>query len=95
MVDIINASTGRSNSSEHKFPTFVLPRRFNSGFFLGLMAKDLRFARELAETMHTPHALLDTVSGMYDAAEAELGFQADNIELFSYLEHQEQGREAG
>ncbi|HHX81853.1 MAG TPA: NAD(P)-dependent oxidoreductase [Pseudomonadaceae bacterium] len=86
MVDIINASTGRSNSSEHKFPTFVLPRKFTSGFFLGLMAKDLRFAKELAEATGTSHALLDVVSGIYDAAENELGFTADNIEVFRYLE---------
>ena len=88
MVDIINASTGRSNSSEHKFPTFVLPRKYDSGFFLGLMAKDLRFARELAASTGTPHALLDGVSGLYDEAEDELGFKADNIEIFRFLEEQ-------
>lgn len=88
MVDIINASTGRSNSSEHKFPVFVLPRKFTSGFFLGLMAKDLRFARELADATGTSHALLDAVSTMYDQAEEKLGFTADNIELFRYLEEQ-------
>lgn len=89
IVDVINASTGRSNSSEHKFPTFVLPRNFNSGFFLGLMAKDLRFARELASSMHTSHTLLDAVSGLYDRAEAELGFKADNIDIHRFLEDQE------
>lgn len=88
MVDIINASTGRSNSSEHKFPTFVLPRKYESGFFLGLMAKDLRFARELAAATGTPHALLDGVSQLYDEAEDKLGFKADNIELFRFLEEQ-------
>jgi 3-hydroxyisobutyrate dehydrogenase len=88
MVDIINASTGRSNSSEHKFPTFVLPRKFESGFFLGLMAKDLRFAKELADSMGTSHDMLDTISAMYDRAEAELGFKADNCEIHRYLEGQ-------
>lgn len=86
MVEVINASTGRSNSSEHKFPTFILPRRFESGFFLSLMAKDLRFARELATSVNSPHALLDGVSGLYDAAEAALGGKADNTELFRFLE---------
>jgi 3-hydroxyisobutyrate dehydrogenase len=86
MVDIINASTGRSNSSEHKFPTFILPRKFTSGFFLGLMAKDLRFAKALNEAMHTPGELLTAVSNMWDKAEAELGFHADNTEIHRYLE---------
>ncbi len=88
MVDIINASTGRSNSSEHKFPTFVLPRKFESGFFLGLMAKDLRFAKELADSMGSSHELLNTISFMYDKAEADLGFKADNCEIHRWLESQ-------
>jgi 3-hydroxyisobutyrate dehydrogenase len=86
MVDIINASTGRSNSSEDKFPKFILPRTFNSGFYLGLMAKDLRFAVDLAKTEGTSFGFIDLLSGMYDKAEAELGFEADNTELYTYLE---------
>jgi len=88
MVDIINASTGRSNSSEDKFPKFVLPKTFNSGFYLGLMAKDLRFAVDLAESEKTPNGFINLLSGIYDKAEKELGFEADNTELFSYLESQ-------
>lgn len=88
MVDIINASTGRSNSSEHKFPTFVLPRKFESGFFLGLMAKDLRFAKELADSMGSSHELLNTISAMYDKAEADMGFKADNCDIHRWLESQ-------
>jgi 3-hydroxyisobutyrate dehydrogenase len=88
MVDIINASTGRSNSSEHKFPTFILPRKFESGFFMGLMAKDLRFAKELADSMGSSHELLNTISAMYDKAEADMGFKADNCDIHRWLEGQ-------
>ena len=88
MVNILNASTGRSNSTEHKFPAFILPRTFNSGFFIGLMAKDLRLARELAESEGTSADLLKLVSGMWDKAEADLGFKADNTEVYKYLESQ-------
>jgi len=86
MVNIINASTGRSNSSEDKFPKFILPRTFNSGFYLGLMAKDLRFAVDLAASEGTPSAFINLLSSTYDKAEADLGFDADNTELFKYLE---------
>ena len=86
MVDIINASTGRSNSSEHKYPTFVLNRRFDSGFALGLMAKDLRLAAELAGSGGTAHELIDMISDLWSRAEAELGFSADNTEIVRYLE---------
>jgi 3-hydroxyisobutyrate dehydrogenase len=86
MVDIINASTGRSNSSEHKFPTFVLPRKFNSGFYLGLMAKDLRFAKALSDAVEAPNIFVNAISKLYDDAEQELGPMADNIEIHRFLE---------
>ena len=86
MVDIINASTGRSNSSEHKFPTFVLPRKFTSGFSLGLMAKDLRFAKALVDSVQSSNVFVDVISKLYDDAEANLGPMADNIDIHRYLE---------
>jgi 3-hydroxyisobutyrate dehydrogenase len=86
IVDIINASTGRSNSSEHKFPAFILPKLYTSGFSLGLMAKDLRFAKALHEAVDAPHTFVDAISALYDAAERQLGFQADNCEIHRYLE---------
>lgn len=88
MVDILNASTGRSTASEHKFPAFVLSRTFDSGFALGLMAKDLRLAVEIARVCGTPAKLLNDLSGIYDQAEHELGFSADNTDVVRYLETQ-------
>ena len=86
MVDIINASTGRSNSSEHKYPTFVLNRRFDSGFALGLMAKDLRLALELARAGGSASELIQDVAELWSRAEAQLGAAADNTEIVRYLE---------
>jgi 3-hydroxyisobutyrate dehydrogenase len=88
MIEIINASTGRSNSTEHKFPAFVLPRKFDSGFALGLMAKDLRLAMALARATDSPAALMSGVSEMWNSAEQMLGFAADNTEVVRYLEAQ-------
>jgi 3-hydroxyisobutyrate dehydrogenase len=86
IVEILNASTGRSNSTEHKFPAYILPRTFDSGFALGLMAKDLRLARELAAATGTRATLLaDTVS-IWEQAQQRLGPAADNTEVVKYLE---------
>ncbi|HEY6006292.1 MAG TPA: NAD-binding protein, partial [Anaeromyxobacter sp.] len=38
MVDVLNASTGRNNSTELKAKQFILSGSFGSGFSLGLMA---------------------------------------------------------
>jgi 3-hydroxyisobutyrate dehydrogenase-like beta-hydroxyacid dehydrogenase len=37
MLDVINASSGRSTATEQKFPEVVLPRSFNQGFTASLM----------------------------------------------------------
>lgn len=94
MVDILNASTGRSNSTEHKYPAFILPRTFDSGFAIGLMAKDLRLALELAQSTGAPCTLLREVAQMWGSAEQKLGFRADNTEVVKYLESLVEGRNA-
>jgi len=86
IIAVLNASSGRSTASEHKFPAFVLPRTFNSGFALGLMAKDLRLAVEIAESEQTPSELLHVLSDIYNKAEQQLGFSADNTDVVRYLE---------
>ncbi|QOZ80560.1 NAD(P)-dependent oxidoreductase [Bradyrhizobium sp. CCBAU 53351] len=44
VVDILNVSTGMSNSSQKKLHQFVLSGAFNSGFSLDLMVKDVNAA---------------------------------------------------
>lgn len=48
MTDVLNASTGMNNSTQKKFKQFVLSRRFDSGFGLDLMVKDLSIALDVA-----------------------------------------------
>lgn len=86
MIEILNASSGRSNSTETKFPLFILNRKFNSGFSVGLLAKDLRLALEIAETSGAPSKLLQTCAGLWTQAEGKLGFPADHTEYIKYLE---------
>jgi len=86
MLEILNHSTGRNSATEQKYPAFVLPRSFNSGFALGLMAKDLAIARDLAASLGTPSALLRECAELWRRAERLLGASADNTELVRYLE---------
>ncbi len=86
IVAILNASTGRNTGTDAKFPNDVLPRTFNSGFALGLMAKDLRLALEVARSSGAPASLLETTAQMWASAEKLLGGKADNTEVVKYLE---------
>lgn len=73
MVDVINASTGMSNSSQKKFKQFVLSRSFDAGFGLDLMVKDLGIAMGVARDTGTPAPVSALVREMWAAAAAMLG----------------------
>lgn len=86
MIEILNASSGRSNSTENKFPNFILNQAYNSGFGIGLLAKDLRLAQEIAEAAGTPDALLRVCAEVWQEAADDQGKLADHTEVFKYLE---------
>ena len=52
MVDVMNASTGKSFNTEHVAKQHVVSRQFASGFALGLLAKDVEIAADLARDRH-------------------------------------------
>lgn len=78
LVDIINVSTGQSFISTVVMKQFVLPGTFNTGFALGLLAKDANIAAELSQGLgcKTPH--IDLTSSRWAEARDALGGSADN-----------------
>jgi len=85
MLDIVNASSGRNNSTENKFVQFILNRKFNSGFALGLMAKDLALAMEVAKAVDVPAELGRACLDLWQEAERSLGGGADHTEIVRHL----------
>ncbi|BCB75723.1 hypothetical protein Pflav_021330 [Phytohabitans flavus] len=68
MLDIVNASSGRSGSTETKWPKFVLPGTYDSGFGLRLMLKDMGIALGLQEATGTPSAVSAAAVAAWAAA---------------------------
>jgi 3-hydroxyisobutyrate dehydrogenase len=85
MLDAVNGSSGRSGSTENKWPNFVLPGTFDSGFALALMLKDIRIAAGLAEATGSPSALTGRTVELWADAAAELGPDADHTEIVRWL----------
>lgn len=73
MVDVLNASTGVNNSTQKKFKQFVLSRRFDSGFGLGLMVKDVSIALDLARETGTATPFSAHCRELWAAAASMLG----------------------
>jgi 3-hydroxyisobutyrate dehydrogenase len=86
MTEILNVSTGRNNSTDKKIIPHVLSRRFDSGFALALMAKDLTTALALAERTATPTLLGAPTLEAARQALAALGGSADHTALARWLE---------
>ncbi len=86
MVDILNASTGRNNSTENKLKQFVLSGRYDSGFDLDLMVKDLRAAISLAEDLRVASVVGHSTLREAEAAAMVLGRGADHTAFARYLD---------
>ncbi|MDE2517294.1 MAG: NAD(P)-dependent oxidoreductase [Rhodospirillales bacterium] len=81
MVDVLNASTGMNNSTQKKFKQFVLSRRFDAGFGLDLMVKDLSIALEVGRDTATPAPFAALCREMWASAAAMLGPGQDHTAL--------------
>jgi 3-hydroxyisobutyrate dehydrogenase len=78
MVDVLNASTGMNNSTQKKFKQYVLSGKYNSGFGLDLMVKDLGIALGLAHETQTPAAFSALCHEMWAASSRMLGAGQDH-----------------
>jgi 3-hydroxyisobutyrate dehydrogenase len=81
MTDVLNASTGMNNSTQKKLKQFVLSRRFDSGFSLDLMVKDLSIALEVGRNGSAPTPFSALCREMWASAASMLGKGQDHTAI--------------
>jgi 3-hydroxyisobutyrate dehydrogenase len=86
MIDVINESTGRNFHSANVMKQDVISRRFGTRFLLGLMAKDVKIAADLADDLKTQAPLANTSRELFQRVRAALGDGADHSEAVKYWE---------
>jgi 3-hydroxyisobutyrate dehydrogenase len=84
MIAAINASTGRNSTTARKIPQDILTGRFASGFKLGLMAKDVGIAAELARSLKLKVPFLRETLRQWKAAQKAMPRNADHTEIYKY-----------
>ena len=89
MLEIFNGSSGRSGSTDNKWPNFVLPGTFDSGFGLRLMLKDMRIAADLADQVGVPDPLGHAAVELWAQAAEALDAGADHTEIVNWLRKDE------
>lgn len=86
-LEVINASSGRSNVSENLFPSRVVNRAFPNTFALGLLAKDLGIANQVFQGAGTPAPLLRQLREFFEVAKREIGSaEVDHTAVAQLLE---------
>jgi len=86
MTDVLNASTGRNNTTEHKVKRFILSESWDSGFEMALMSKDIGIAADLAQGLALELDLLARTAESWRKASALLGTGADHTEIYRYVD---------
>ncbi len=85
-LDVINASSGRSNATENLIGQRVLTREFPATFALGLLAKDVGIGLDVVAEQKGAAPLLGAAGGLYRAAERMVGAGEDHTAALKLIE---------
>jgi 3-hydroxyisobutyrate dehydrogenase len=85
IIDVLNASTGKNNSTDVKMKQFVISESFASGFSLALMAKDLRIAADLSKRVGLDDSNAETIASLWEEAREQLDRDADHTAIYRFL----------
>lgn len=85
-LEVINASSGRSNTSMNLFPERVIGRKFPRTFRLALLDKDIGIAAGMARDLKIPSPLLQLTADLMRLSHNALGEDADHVEAVKVIE---------
>jgi 3-hydroxyisobutyrate dehydrogenase len=87
-LEVINASSGRSNTSENLIPQRVLTRAFPRTFRLALLEKDIGIAAVLADDLGARTPVISLAAARFHEAREKLGEEADHVEAVKMIEEE-------
>jgi 3-hydroxyisobutyrate dehydrogenase len=77
LLSAVNGASGRSAVTEVNLPRWVLPETFDSGFTLGLMARDVALATDTAHALGAHIPLADLVTRTWQDTRDHIGAGED------------------
>ena len=84
-LKIINGATGKNNTTEVKLDKFVISEKFNSGFALDLMVKDVTIANSLIKDISSNKPLSNDVLSHLSEALRTLEGNPDHTEVYKVI----------
>jgi 3-hydroxyisobutyrate dehydrogenase len=85
-LEVINASSGRSNSSMNLIPERVLTRAFPRTFKLALLEKDIGIAAGMARENRVPAPVMQVTADIFRVARRAFGEEVDHVEIVKLIE---------
>ena len=85
MADILNASSGKNNTTDGKLKQFIISETFADGFPLRLMAKDVRTADDMAHALGIATPMADLCAQLWAAAAQSLDEKANHTAVLRYM----------
>ena len=85
-LEVINGSSGRSNTSENLFPERVLGRKYPRTFKLALLHKDVGIAKQIVDESELDSPFIELAAKLFLEAYTELGDEADHVEAVRVIE---------
>lgn len=92
VLRVVNAASGKSFLSEVHFPTWIMSDRFDSGFSMGLMRKDVRLAGEMADAFGVEMPLSSRVRELWTESAERLPDAEDFTRMGAFKASEETGR---
>jgi len=86
VIEVLNAGTGRNSATIDKIPRFVIPRKFNLGFQIALLNKDVRLCLEEADVLGVPMIVGSAVRQLLTISQATEGQDSDMSEMVKTVE---------
>ena len=84
-LKIINGATGKNNTTEVKLDKFVISEKFNSGFALDLMVKDVSIANSLIRDLSSDKPFSNDVLNHLSESLKALGGNPDHTEVYKAI----------
>jgi 3-hydroxyisobutyrate dehydrogenase len=84
-LKIINGATGKNNTTEVKLDKFVISEKFNSGFTLDLMVKDVSIANSLIRDLSSDKPFSNDVLNHLSESLKALGGNPDHTEVYKAI----------
>jgi len=84
-LKIINGATGKNNTTEVKLDKFVISEKFNSGFALDLMVKDVSIADRLIKRLSSDNPFSNEVLNHLSESLKALQGNPDHTEIYKLI----------